>query len=694
LPRDDQPDTTTAPDIRTSDNPTETGEQATVPYEQYRRLADKNEDLNKNYGHMKKQADEYKKLYNYTRSRLDNYRKESEKKLKRANEVIRVWQEYHDAGAPNRALKRRPDLSEADKLNVQNVEMLDDAVPTTPARLSEALPDGYLDTETHSHGNLPGNPAEKAASEAMPPVLRRRTSAGNPTSNSSSDSARRDAHEPSIFTPRLQHSSSQTTEDDGAARAVTTFTKLTPVRERSSSPIVVSTRVLKRKRPKERRAATVDVVGKVKSENNSSPSLFSFQSQLRLNDSLDLDDLDGNVDTPRKRRNKELRQRLLMSQWPGRSTSVPVECSNAFAAPAPDPRLTSSFDTPKINEKVKLEEAQNIVVHHTEREWETGTSTSAINDRRRMDTRVLQSLDVNNQVLPRTSSSTPKARPKRRKRATSEAIQDVAEDGEPATARSVVSVETATKKKNGPPRIQGLLETPAVVNKHSLLPLSARQSFTTTSARASKLRRVQVDDTEGYGIDDVRPDHEPLRARPINRLRLEDFKVNPRNNQGRDYAFTESVRKKELRHCLPGCTRAECCGDIFRKMTELGGPIVTPNARRALWDSSSQEADDETRLLLAHVGNDASRLARLTLAEKAELLIQARTQELAQTHGKHRQAYARAPSPEGFWRTDMPTTQEAAEDDEKRNAQKRRAVKERYDEAMRPGGQWMFRDEQ
>jgi len=128
-------------------------------------------------------------------------------------------------------------------------------------------------------------------------------------------------------------------------------------------------------------------------------------------------------------------------------------------------------------------------------------------------------------------------------------------------------------------------------------------------------------------------------------------------------------------------------------MTELGGPIVTPNARRALWDSSSQEADDETRLLLAHVGNDASRLARLTLAEKAELLIQARTQELAQTHGKHRQAYARAPSPEGFWRTDMPTTQEAAEDDEKRNAQKRRAVKERYDEAMRPGGQWMFRDE-
>lgn len=191
---------------------------------------------------------------------------------------------------------------------------------------------------------------------------------------------------------------------------------------------------------------------------------------------------------------------------------------------------------------------------------------------------------------------------------------------------------------------------------------------------------------------DVLPEHEPLRARPVHRLGPDHFKINPAYNQGVDYAFTEVVRKHEQRKCLPGCTRPECCGSKFRKLVELGG-LPTPR-RSDLWNTSpSDDAADDEQLLADYLGENRGRLKQITEDKKRELLLEAKTRYFADKHGKHRQAYERRSTPPGFWRTDMPTTQEMEEDREASRKMERVRVEELYREAMRPGGRWMFRDE-
>ncbi|KAA6409670.1 MAG: hypothetical protein FRX48_06282 [Lasallia pustulata] len=188
------------------------------------------------------------------------------------------------------------------------------------------------------------------------------------------------------------------------------------------------------------------------------------------------------------------------------------------------------------------------------------------------------------------------------------------------------------------------------------------------------------------------PEDEPLRARPLRRLRLDDFKVNPACNQGYDYAFDEVVRNRDQRKCLPNCTRPECCGAKFQKFVELGG-FVTPR-KPGLWSSSPvDEGEEEVRLLEEYLGYDRTRITGLPEDEKRQLVNQAKANQFANEHGRHRQAYERNPSPPGFWRTDMPTTQELEEDREAAQQMMRRKVEERHREAMRSGGRWMFRDE-
>ena len=60
---------------------------------------------------------------------------------------------------------------------------------------------------------------------------------------------------------------------------------------------------------------------------------------------------------------------------------------------------------------------------------------------------------------------------------------------------------------------------------------------------------------------------------------------------------------------------------------------------------------------------------------------------------KHRQAFERRSTPPGFWRTDMPTTQEEEDDRAKAREMVKAKVEERWREAMREGGRWLFKDE-
>jgi len=181
------------------------------------------------------------------------------------------------------------------------------------------------------------------------------------------------------------------------------------------------------------------------------------------------------------------------------------------------------------------------------------------------------------------------------------------------------------------------------------------------------------------------PNQEPLRVRPVNRLNLHDFKVNPNYNQGYEYAFKDVVRDQTARKCLRGCTKPECCGHKFRALVEI-------NRNTGVSPTSSQEEANEM-LLDEFMGDNAYKLRNMSKAEKEEMLVQAKTRQLANKYGKHRHAYERRTSPPGFWRTDFPTTQEEMEDREKAKEKARDDVAQRYKEAMRPGGAFIFRDE-
>ncbi len=183
----------------------------------------------------------------------------------------------------------------------------------------------------------------------------------------------------------------------------------------------------------------------------------------------------------------------------------------------------------------------------------------------------------------------------------------------------------------------------------------------------------------------------PLRALPLHELQLEHFKVNSNYNQGLDYAFTETVRRHDQRRCLPGCTRPECCGDLFRKSVQIGG-LPTGQRSELRWGSSPPQSEDD-RVLEEYLGADRSRLRSMADDKKQELLRHAKAKQFADKHGKHRQAYERRKTPPGFWRTEMPTTQEIEADREEAARLERAQVEERYREAMRPGGRWVFADE-
>lgn len=184
----------------------------------------------------------------------------------------------------------------------------------------------------------------------------------------------------------------------------------------------------------------------------------------------------------------------------------------------------------------------------------------------------------------------------------------------------------------------------------------------------------------------ARPEEEPLATRPASRLSLDDFRINPDYNNGLDYAYRDVVRGREKRKCLAGCTDPSCCGKGFRALAEIATPIRD--------NLAPAQREEENKLLTEFLGRDAARLIKhMGKEERRETLIKAKTRELANKHGKHRHAYERRKSPPGFWRADFPTTQEEAEDREKAKVFERDLVQKRYEEAMRGGGKWIFKDQ-
>ncbi|KAL2825412.1 DNA repair protein endonuclease SAE2/CtIP C-terminus-domain-containing protein [Aspergillus cavernicola] len=178
------------------------------------------------------------------------------------------------------------------------------------------------------------------------------------------------------------------------------------------------------------------------------------------------------------------------------------------------------------------------------------------------------------------------------------------------------------------------------------------------------------------------PDDEPYRARPAHRLGLEHFRINPEFNNGLNFAYNEVVRRKNERKCAGGCTRPGCCGEKFLAMARFGIPTNT----------SGKEMNDQ-EILEEYLGDDKQAFHGLSPKEREDLLVKAKVRVFSNRFGRHRHRHHRAGTPPGFWRTDMPGTQEMEEDREEAQKVERDKVNERYREAMRPGGRWVFADE-
>ncbi|KAF7165635.1 hypothetical protein CNMCM5623_009774 [Aspergillus felis] len=177
----------------------------------------------------------------------------------------------------------------------------------------------------------------------------------------------------------------------------------------------------------------------------------------------------------------------------------------------------------------------------------------------------------------------------------------------------------------------------------------------------------------------VHSEDEPFRARPLHRLGLRHFKINPNINQGLDFAYDTVVRRKDERKCISGCTRPGCCREKFRAMARLA-------------TDGSNDGEEEQKMLEDYLGEEKHLLDHLSAEERQSLLHEARARRMANLYSKHRHDHQRPSTPPGFWRTDMPDTQELEHDRKAANNLEREKVKERYREAMR-GGMWKFADE-
>ena len=181
-----------------------------------------------------------------------------------------------------------------------------------------------------------------------------------------------------------------------------------------------------------------------------------------------------------------------------------------------------------------------------------------------------------------------------------------------------------------------------------------------------------------------RPEHEPLRARPVHRLGLQDFKFNPAHSE---YAYHETVRRHDEKKSLSGCTDRHCqrCKGLREYVTNSGYKTAQKPGE------SEDEAD--WRLMQEHLGDNRRQLRSMSSKERSDVLIEAKVKEFANRYGCHRQAFSRAREAPGFWDVEFPTTQKEAENRAAADIMEREKVQERYWEATRPKGKWMFADE-
>ena len=309
------------------------------------------------------------------------------------------------------------------------------------------------------------------------------------------------------------------------------------------------------------------------------------------------------------------------------------------------------------------------------------------------------------QALPNSKEPERKIRRREKDRANrgAEAIPIVTEDGEDhnqdGNGKPKEHKPSEKRDVGASRRLDALLSTPSSAN--SLLSKPDQRSSKSASpvARpdiAPSLRKSSSDLARDAAPPPERPrsrflppkrrpargpeDDEPLRSRPISRLNLSHFRLNPHVNNGYHHAYDEIVRNKAERKCLPGCTRPECCGGQMEALAATLGP-------------DAKVSDDDLLIYLLGPGSE-DKIRTLTTVARENLLHEARAKRVADAYGKmHRNLHQRAQSPNGFWNVDMPASQEERTNREEARRRERQEVEKRYREASKEGGKWLFADE-
>lgn len=496
---------------------------------------------------------------------------------------------------------------------------------------------------------------------------------------------------------------------------------------------------------------------RIKSEPPSSPILVSPPKRsLQRVQPLDLNNVENTADTPHRRRidariqsHRTLtRKNTLNSMRRERSSSPPLGDDVL-------PEVQSDDDLPRRNLLPTLTRADsdpNVAVEEdiyneiVSPELAQQPGSAAATSRK---SGVLSPLDSNKRVLPRTDDGIiAKKRKSNESRGGAHAIHLLAEDGTSPKRRKRSDGKPPTMRADFNGRLNHLLNQPSPARPRlspgslptpKSLPRPSNLNATSSAPTAgskdlspkpckSKERPAETNldinakhtprfspkqplcdlqkmpervDTPSTTIartaEPFKPpplNAAPLRSRPLSELHLSDFKLNPLQNQGLDFAFVESLRSREQRHQAHSCTDPRCCGPVMQALSaELQiTPSIPPLPTSEIpYGVSSEDA----RILKEYLGSgyNAESISNMPAVQQHDLIMQARTRLAAERLGRHRVQHQRHQTPSGFWNPDMPTTQELEKDREEARRMERRKVEERWREAMREGGIWRFRDE-
>ncbi len=449
----------------------------------------------------------------------------------------------------------------------------------------------------------------------------------------------------------------------------------------SDTPVVVSERCVRKRKYVGSDEGDIPVSGRVKIENSPEPQSIDESRRFTLHESIDFDTEYRRVETPRK----HTRNLRAHSVHPDNHDNVDVQEHGHNA------RITHPFNPVKNNSRKSTSDA---AAGCSEPQDNAGSALQSLHNNQVLHPRSNLALGARNRYFP----TMPRG------------LASLAEDDYPTENVSFLN----SKNGQGVGVLKQLLDTPPPAQENE----SSQHDYPTEDGQSSDLhfqlpKRRELPfgkdgrkragsapkgssnvSSHGPAFQPANQDHNketlinrtekgktemPLRQIPKARLRLDDFKINPDVNEGYDYAFTDVVRKKDDRTCLQGCIKENCCGHKFRVLAHACRAGTRPYEFQCLLES--------------YLGDDCDRLRTMSEAEKETLWVEAKTRELANASGKHRHRYPRMSTPPGFWRADFPSTQEGEEYNEEAAKLEREIIEERYREAMRPGGLWVFRDE-